>query len=468
MGEISGSNWRGIERWLRLAPLAAIVGLGATWLHFFWAGSVALQVWPRSVSVVVPSIIASLALVALGFCCVKVFQTAGSSDLRRVLYTSLLVHAILLPALPLHSTDLFSYLAYGELSAHGLDMTQVGPSALSSSAFATLAQWQNTLSVYGPLANLLMAAIGHIGAALGSPVWGAGIAYKLMSGTLDLLSILLIYAVVRKTASAAGVRGLALFGLNPLLAWEVMSQAHNDGLIVVGAAGYLAAATYRQEALGVTSLVLGTLSKFVLAPTLGIHLWVTLRYSFPRAVALAALSLLIIIVVSAPFWSPGATLATWIPMLRQGAYPDYYAATSIYSVLWRLISMVASSEAVHAASFEMWKWFGRMVVLGVLVWVLSRVRTVRDVPFASLLVLLSVLATAVVYAPWYVTWLLPFAAVLHDRRWQALVLGISVVAAPSLGIPALWIVLPLTQVAALIALALWAGEFQPAPERETL
>ena len=387
--------------------------------------------------------------------------------MRRVLVTSLLVHAILFPALPLFSSDLFSYLAYGELSANGLDMMRVGPAALPGSAFADIAQWQTTPSVYGPVANLLMAAAGHFGAAVGSPVWGAGIAYKLIVGALDLLGVLLIYLILRKKGRAADVQSLALFGLNPLLAWEVMSQAHNDGLIVAGAVGYLAAVSYRREVLGVMSLTLATLAKFLLAPVLALHLWATVRNNFGRALTLGLIALLTTVAACAPFWSEDATLSTWIPLLRPGIYEEYAATYSIFALLRKSIPAMAPDGYLLAASYEIWKWFGRLVVLAILVLVLIRVRTARDVAPASLLVLLGVLATAFAFHPWYVTWLLPFAAVVDDRRWQRLVLGMSVVAAPSVGIPLLWIVLPVAQLAALIALAAWAKDGWPTNDDAT-
>jgi len=453
----------GTERGLKLAPLGATLALSATWLHYAWSGGLKLQVWPRTANVVVPSAAAGLALVLLGWCCVNVYRGATRADLKRVLLTSLLVHVILLAALPLSSTDLFSYLAYGELAAHGMDMKLGGSALLPGSAFGRLAQWQTTPSVYGPLADLLMSAAGHVGAWLDSPVWGAGVTYKLIVGMLDLAGIYGVYRLARRGDTTPS--GFALFGLNPLLAWEVAAQAHNDGFIVAGAVAYLLALSHKRETLGVASLMFGVLSKFLLAPTVGLHLWATLRNNVKRAVALSLLLLVILVAFCAPRWTPGATLATWLPQLRPGVYPAYAAATSVFSTLWRTLEVtVHPSEGTHAALYSAYGWLGRMALLGMLALLLPRVRNTADVPKASLLVLLVLLATAPTYAPWYVTWILPFAAVVTERRWQLLALGMTVVAAPALSVPLLWFVLPLSQLAASWALLRWTREPRPSAE----
>jgi hypothetical protein len=61
----------------------------------------------------------------------------------------------------------------------------------------------------------------------------------------------------------------------------------------------------------------------------------------------------------------------------------------------------------------------------------------------------------VIVSPWYLTWLIPFAAAEADRRWQDLILQITLVSAPSRCVPLLWLVLPLCQGVGLLALLVW-------------
>ncbi len=449
---------RRIDPWLRLAPIMALIGLLATWLHYAWTGSVLLQVWPRTAGVLVPNVIAALALCVLGLCCLGVYKSATLADSKRIFHSAILVHISLIPALPLSSTDLFSYLAYGELAAHGLDMKVVGPAALAGSSFTSMGQWLDAPSVYGPFADYLMAFVGYIGSWFGSPIWAAGCAYKLIVGAMQLASLFFFYRLASRSSDVAAVRGLALFGLNPLLAWEVTSQGHNDGLIVAGATGFIAAVVYRREASGVISLVLGTLAKYVLAPVLGLSIWATFRErGFKPALALGILALLIVAAFCAPRWTPDATLATWLPQLRPGLIPTFSREPSIFGVFWRIVDALFSPhEGWQAPWFNGYAWFGRLFLLAITVLVLFRVRTSADVPSASFMVLLAILATTNKYAAWYVTWLIPFAAVVPQRRWQNLVLlAITLSAAPAMSVPGLWVVLPLGQMAMLVALVFW-------------
>ena len=74
----------------------------------------------------------------------------------------------------------------------------------------------------------------------GSPI----LVLKMISLSAAMLT-LLIAAQIARTLPAdrqGWLDGLALVAWNPLFAWEVLGQLHNDGLILVGMTVFLAAA----------------------------------------------------------------------------------------------------------------------------------------------------------------------------------------------------------------------------------
>jgi hypothetical protein len=416
-------------------------------MHFAITGGARLQEWPRSPTLTWTAALAALGLVALTGCAIAVYRRVGPNDTRRVLVTAVIIHACMLFSLPLFSTDLFTYLAYGELAARGLDMQVYGPARLGDSPLVALANWPNQPSVYGPFASALMSMAGHVGKWAGSPLWAAGVCYKLLTGAFDIGSLFLMHAVTRRADDAAA-RGFTVFALNPLLAWHVAAEGHNDGLIVFFTCVYLWALTRNRESLGVVALCLGILSKFVLAPVLVLHLWASVRTNVKRTVFLVLLCLGVAAVFYAPTWSGPATIATWLRPFRQAS--TFQHGTSLYSLIAKIWSVLHVGEGVEHASYYAYVWTGRVIVLALFASLLVRVKALRDVPLASLILLVGILSTNVILAPWYLTWLVPFAAVQTDRRWQGVALAAAVAGAPSHGVQGLWPILAVLQVAGVL------------------
>jgi hypothetical protein len=398
-------------------------------------------------------LLAASGLVILGVCCVSVFRMREMPSLRAVLRSSLVVHACMLTALPLFSTDLFTYLAYGEIAARGMNPHSVGPAALVDSPLIPLANWAYTPSVYGPVADSFMAIAGRVGHWLASPIWAAGACYKLLTGILDIGGLVMLYGYARQQKAEWALRGFGLMALNPLLAWEVAGQGHNDALVVFASVVYLCTAERPRDALAVLALTLGTLSKFVLGPVVALHLWQVLRRDWKHFAALAALTLGVAAATYALTWSGPDTLATWLRPFRQES--AFKAATSLTGVLLKVLDAIHAGDRVKAIAYVSVVWAGHIFVIGLALLLVWRTHTVKDVTLSALGVFIALLSTAPVLAPWYLTWLVPFAAVQRDRRWQVLVLGMTVAAAPAHGAPGLWLVLPACQVVGLAALLRW-------------
>jgi hypothetical protein len=120
------------------------------------------------------------------------------------------------------------------------------------------------------------------------------------------------------------------------------------------------------------------------------------------------------------------------------------------------VRTVGASADVQSLVHEVYVWIGRIILLGLGLWLFLKVRNERELALASLLVYVGILSTAAMLAPWYFTWLLPFAAVQPNRRWQELVLLMTLTSAPAYGVPYLWLTMPVMQIVGLIALYRWA------------
>lgn len=436
---------------LAAAPITAILCTAATWLHYLWSGSLVLNLFPFDRPTFVTSCISVVGVLALGACCMVAYRHVSSADLRKVLRWALVTHLCLLPALPLHSTDVYSYLAFGELASRGMDPQIFASVDLGQSPLAGLHNWPNTPSVYGPLANLSMALVGNVGSAFGSPLWAAGITYKLLVGILDVASLLLIYDVAVRANTEESARGFVLFALNPL-AWQIAAEGHNDGLIVFFGSLYVWSLRRDREILGVIALVLGTLSKFVLLPVLGFHVWAALKRNFPRGLAVGTLALALLVLAYFVTWSGwDVEVHTWSRMFS-GVAPY---GLSLAAFIVKTITRVGASPEVQTWVFGICVWTSRALIIGVMLLALWRMRSIDNVFEASFLLYLAILSTAALHAPWYMVWILPFAAVQVHEHWRALALVITAMAAPVCQIPGMWLVLAALQLVGLIALVRW-------------
>jgi alpha-1,6-mannosyltransferase len=437
---------------LWLAPLAALICTGSSWGHYAATGSVRLDEHPRSAALHWANLGATLGLVLLAVFCVVVYRTVTSKDLPRVLASSTVVHVVMLGALPLTSTDFFTYLAYGELSARGLDPRFHTPKELVGSELLNLTTYHVTPSVYGPVANFMIEIAGQVGSWVESPLWAAGACYKLLTGLVVLAAILVVYRMARASEDDALARGFVVLALNPLLAWEVEGHAHNDGLVILFSALFLWAVWQKRHALGIVSLVLGTLSKFVLAPLIPLQLRVAARSGLARGLALGLLAAAVTAAIYGITWAGPETFASWSRPFKS----DLGFGASLHTVLLKAVRVTGASEALQNLVHAGYVWIGRIILLSVGLSLFLRIRTEKELALAAVLLYVTILSTAAVLAPWYFTWLLPFAAAQANRRWQELVLLMTLSAAPGFGIPFLWLTMPIMQVLGLIALFRWA------------
>ncbi|MEU9295730.1 polyprenol phosphomannose-dependent alpha 1,6 mannosyltransferase MptB [Streptomyces sp. NPDC048266] len=141
--------------------------------------------------------------------------------------------APLLLAPPLHSADVYSYIAQGAMVLEGHDVYGGGPSVLgpgelgADAAASVGGNWTDTPAPYGPVFLLLAAAVVKL---TGGAVVPAVLGMRLIA----LAALALIVWAVRGLGGGPGGRAGALWlaALNPLLLIHVVGGMHNDGLMI--------------------------------------------------------------------------------------------------------------------------------------------------------------------------------------------------------------------------------------------
>jgi hypothetical protein len=350
---------------------------------------------------------------------------AASAPLGGAIFLgALLLRLPLLPLPPALSDDALRYLWDGKVAAAGFNPYALAPAAEKLTPLRD-ATWRRlphseVPTVYPPLS----VAAFSIASRLPFPLY----AWKLMATAADLLACWLLLALARGLRLPEG--RTVWYAWNPLVVLEVAGMGHVD-------------------VLGVTAV-------------LGVVLWlVTRRRSVGTAAMLAAAGVLakLVPLAACPMWSHqsgrpwrflgivgGLVALAGLPVLAAtGAAPPglvTYAVSwgfngPLFEPLWRLLDAAGAAPALargidHLKEWtEMWEAWNPVypylypqflakvaLALAAGVVVLLSLRERDPVAGTGRLFGRLLLLSATVY-PWYVLWVLPFAALRRQTPWLA-------------------------------------------------
>jgi alpha-1,6-mannosyltransferase len=336
-------------------------------------------------------------------------HTAHRLSPRAVLGAILALHAMVLFAPPLFSSDVFSYTAYARIgTVFGANPYLHGPSAFPLEALHPLigVQWAATPTVYGPLFTALSYLLVPLGIAANV------LAYKAVAAGSSLILVFMIWRAAR-LRGLDSTKAAALVGLNPVIVLFGVGGGHNDLLMLaILAAGLYVLLQKRDLPSGVlmvtataVKLTAGLLLPFALAAERGESHRGADRRNLLVGAALAAVAILVLAYV---FFGTG-------PLQMVGTLQGIQGEGGPHSVVGFLASAVGIPGIIGPADTVLTVFFGLCVA-----WLLRRVWIgeldwITGAGWATVILLL----TTGFLVPWYVAWLIPLAALSRDRRLLA-------------------------------------------------
>ncbi len=161
---------------------------------------------------------------------------------------------------PLASRDVFSYAAYGQIAAEGLDPYEVGPGVLPTTPLTAAVDplWEDTPSVYGP--GFL--AVVEVTARLAGDDYHATVLLLRLVALVGLGLAGLGVADIARSRGHDPAVAVALVLANPVTLVHLVSGAHNEALMVGLLATGVAAAVRGRWLAGIALTTLGATVKF--------------------------------------------------------------------------------------------------------------------------------------------------------------------------------------------------------------
>ncbi|MBT2493501.1 polyprenol phosphomannose-dependent alpha 1,6 mannosyltransferase MptB [Streptomyces sp. ISL-96] len=164
----------------------------------------------------------------------RLVARGAAGGVRETVVTLVWWAAPLVLAPPLHSADVYSYIAQGAMVVEGHDVYTSGPSVLgpdelgADAAASSGAHWTDTPAPYGPVFLVLAK---WVVLATGGQIVPAVFGMRLVA--LAALA-LIVWATLRiaRSRGANETGALWLGALNPLLLIHVVGGIHNDGLMI--------------------------------------------------------------------------------------------------------------------------------------------------------------------------------------------------------------------------------------------
>ncbi len=327
---------------------------------------------------------------------------------RTVITAVIALNVMVLLAPPMFSTDMFSYQAYARMfTIYHVNPYTHTPLAISLDPIQPYlgAAWIQVATVYGPLFTLISAPLAWISVTLSE------MTFKLVAALACAATLRLVW----KSALLRGVnpvRALAIFGLNPVVMLACIGGGHNDALTAwLMTLGIYATLTGRDRRAGALmtagaaiKLTGGVVLPFALLSSAGQDPVGRRRRLLAGVAAVTALLMAATLV----FFGTGV-FQLWRTLeysQSQGAWQ------SLPGFLLRVAHLQRTSLIRDALNVLM------LVIVARLLWLVWKQR--MDWIVGATWATVAVLATAWSMLPWYVTWLMPLAAICNDKRaWRA-------------------------------------------------
>jgi hypothetical protein len=346
----------------------------------------------------------------------------GSEPLgaRAAIYGGVALSMLVLMFLPsLLSKDVFDYIGQGRILAfYHANPFQVPAEAFPQDEFLRAMGWPQFTSLYGPG---WVSTSGLLSWLAPGSLLGTFIFYKFFFCAVHIVNGILAGALL-KGWGRSRMEGEFLYLWNPLVMFQVVGQAHNDGFLMLWVLLGLFFAQRRtlvrelyDDSLAVICLSISILIKYITAPVLALLLAVRFRdkrgRSGPgRAILLGILAIVVFVSGYLPYAS-GMDLFHFLRPYQHGAYQG----SSLMLLDIAVKKVVGLDERGvypdHVGDVMLWSSGALMAALALTGLVLFfRIKKEEQIPQYTLFVLLGyILAATALLRVSYGVWLLPLA-----------------------------------------------------------
>ena len=357
----------------------------------------------------------AVALGLLGLCWLAATLLAPRVRVEWIAAALVLVHVIYALGPPLSLTDVFNYLHYGRLGAvYGRNPYLDLPRSVPGDPAYPLSNWHHLPSPYGPFFTLVGYALAPL------PLHAAYWTWKAIAALASLGCLAIVWWLAVRLGRSPQ-RALAFAGLNPLVLVYGLGGQHNDALMLLCALGAVALVVRGRElgspgwdvAAG-AAIVAGVAFKFSL---LGLVPLVVLGARRRPAALVGALAM-------------GAVVADVVHGVFGGRLP----ATGLQDGLVTPLSapnLAGIAAGAGGATAGVRSVAHVLLVVAVLAACAAVAHRRERLIGACAAVMLATILTLAWTVPWYVWWMLPFAALSRSRTPR--VAAVVVTAALALG-----------------------------------
>ncbi len=357
-----------------------------------------------------------------------------------ILGFAMLFRLLLLPTLPVLSSDIFRYVWDARVQASGINPYLSAPADFDTEEARKdrLFQQQNrpfARTIYPPLAQAAFRAVRAV----------AGESVTAMKGLMligDLASIVILMQLLA-TLGLPRSR-VILYAWHPLTVFEVAGSGHVDALVLPCILLTISAVQRRQHTAAGVALGAATLVKIypiLLLPAL------FSRRRWPILFGCAVTILLGYL----PFL-PGAGLQVLGHLPRFLADPGEMFNPSLMGLVVLLLSSVSHAPVYWAS------WIGRVALLGILAWIIRQRADRPDDLLAPIwMVAGAVTLLTLTLHPWYLLWLLPLLAIQPRPAWIYLSGAIAVSYASYLVTTPTRVIIGILEYVPFLSLLCWQG-----------
>ncbi len=336
---------------------------------------------------------------------VLAFANAHRLSARWTIAAIVAVHVIFLLAPPLSYTDVFNYVNYGRMGVvHHLNPYTTPPllEPHDDPSFL-LSNWHHLLSPYGPLFTLFTYALVPLGVT--ASFW----ALKLVLGIASLATLALVWKCAR-IFGRNPTSAIAFVGLNPIVLIWGLGADHNDSLMIVFVvlATYLLVRLPRASQVAGAALVAAVFIKASAAVLLPVFLLAGDRRRFLVGGVAAAAVLGVVSLIA--FGAHPPDIST------QGRLVAAISLPNLFGLALGLGGETSGVRVLFEAALI-------LSVAGCAIWAARRPDQWLSAAGVATIALLISLGWS---GPWYLLWVLPFAALAGSRGLRLAVAALGV------------------------------------------